>query len=298
MRTAQITGYGGPEVLEVNEIPAPQAGPDQALVAVVASTINPVDVKTRTPGTVQQVDRFPATLGWDIAGIVLDAPAGTDWRPGDHVIALNPPSAGRGSWAEIVAIPASLLVAAPQSVDLATSATLPLAGLTAQQALHRLSPRVGERILVIGAAGGVGGIAVQLLAADGIEVSGLVSRPEHVDVTRALGATNVSADPGTLGEFDAIFDTAGVFDARLLHTGGRLVTVSDEEIPTALTEKASGAEHNYVRHDPAGLRALVELVDTGALTLRVAEQHPLTRIRRAHERFEKSGLTGKIVITM
>lgn len=297
MRTAQSTRYGGPEVIDVNEVPAPQAGPDQALVAVVASTINPVDVKTRTPGTIQQVDRFPATLGWDIAGIVLDAPADSGWQPGDHVIALNPPSAGRGSWAEIVGIPTALLVAAPRSVDLATTATLPLGGLTAQQALRRLAPRVGERVLVTGAVGGVGGIAVQLLTADGIEVSGLVSRTEHVGTARALGATNASADPGELGEFDAAFDTAGVFDARLLRDGGRLVTVSDEEIPAGVTEKASDADHNYVRHDPAGLRALVELVDTGRLTLRAAERHPLTRIRHAHERFENGRLDGKVVIT-
>lgn len=297
MRTAQITSYGGPEVIDVNEVPAPQAGADQALVAVVASTINPVDVKTRTPGTAQQVDRFPATLGWDVAGVVLDAPTGSGWQPGDHVIALNPPAAGRGSWAEIVAIPASRLVAAPLSVDLATAATLPLAGLTAQQALRRLAPRAGERVLVIGAAGGVGGTAVQLLTGDDIEVSGLVSRREHVGTVRALGATTVSTNPGALGEFDAIFDTAGIYDAGLLRSGGRLVTVSDEEIPAGIAEKASGAEHNYVGHDPAGLQALVELVDTGRLTLRVAEHYPLTRVREAHERFGKGGLDGKIAIT-
>lgn len=297
MRTAQSTRYGGPEVIDVNEVPAPQAGPDQALVAVVASTINPVDVKTRTAGTTQQVDRFPATLGWDIAGIVLDVPPDTGWQRGDHVIALNPPSAGRGSWAEIVGIPTALLVAAPRSVDLATAAALPLGGLTAQQALSRLAPEAGERVLVTGAVGGVGGIAVQLLTADGIEVSGLVSRPEHVDTARALGATIASADPSELEEFAAVFDTAGVFDKRLLHDGGRFVTVSDEEIPTGVTQKASVADHNYVRNDPTGLRALVELVDTGRLTLRTAERHPLSRIRHAHERFESGGLDGKVVIT-
>ncbi|MFI0795022.1 zinc-binding dehydrogenase [Micromonospora rubida] len=106
------------------------------------------------------------------------------------------------------------------------------------------SPRVGERVLVTGAAGSVGGIAVQLLTTDGIEVSGLVSRPGHVDVAWALGA-----------------------------------------------------EHNYVHHEPAGLRALVELVDTGRLALRAAERYSLTQLRRAHERFENGGLNGKVIIT-
>lgn len=297
MRTALIHRYGGTEVLQVEDIPEPQPGTGEAIVAVIASTINPVDVKTRTPGTVQQVPGFPAVLGWDIAGIVLHAPAESPWQPGDHVIAMNPPLAGSGSWSENISIPATLLVAAPRTVDLATAATLPLAGLTAQQALRRLEVQPRERVLVTGAAGAVGGFAVQLLAANGHDVAGLVSRPEHIETARALGAAHAAAEQVTFGQFDAIFDTAGVYHPGLLAAGGRFVTISDDEIPEAITAKASNASHNYVRHDPDGLRVLVTSVDSGQLKLRVAERYPLARIRDAHNRFEAGSIDGKIVIT-
>lgn len=110
MKTAAITAYGGPEVLSIHDAPAPEPRPGKALVAVVASTINPVDVKTRTPGTPQRVGRFPAVLGWDIAGVVITAPEGSGWAPGDRVIAMHPPAPdGSGSWQQYAAIPAERL---------------------------------------------------------------------------------------------------------------------------------------------------------------------------------------------
>ncbi|WP_114854548.1 NADP-dependent oxidoreductase [Brachybacterium sp. YJGR34] len=300
MKTAAITAYGGPEVLTVHDAPAPEPGPGEALVAVVASTINPVDVKTRIPGTPQRVGRFPAVLGWDIAGIVVTAPAGSGWAPGDRVITMHPPAPdGSGSWQQYAAIPAERLAPAPESVDLPTAATLPLAGLTADQALRRLDLHAGERLLVTGAAGGVGGMAVQLAAAAGIEVTALVSRPEHESAVLDLGAASAHSSPATAGEFDTIFDAAGVFDyPRLLREGGRLVTVSDDTIPAAVEQRASMAVHNYVQHDRQRLRALSALVDAGKITLRVADLYPLADIEQAHRRAEAGGLLGKVVITM
>lgn len=90
MKTAAITTYGDSDVFTTLDAPAPKPGPGETLVAVVASTINPVDVKTRTPGTQQQVGRFPAVLGWDVAGIVVTAPDDSEWVPGDRVIAMYP----------------------------------------------------------------------------------------------------------------------------------------------------------------------------------------------------------------
>ncbi|MFT0846131.1 alcohol dehydrogenase catalytic domain-containing protein [Actinomycetaceae bacterium L2_0104] len=196
MKTAAITAYGGPDVLTIRNAPLPVAGRDEALVAVVASTINPVDVKTRTPGTSQQVERFPAVLGWDVAGIVITAPTGSGWSPGDRVIAMHPPAPdGSGSWQQYAAIPAALLAPAPETADLATATTLPLAALTADQALARLNLRGDERLLITGAAGSVGGMAVQLAALAGVEAAGLVSRPEHESAALALGAASANSLP-------------------------------------------------------------------------------------------------------
>ena len=298
MKIATITAHGGPEVLAVTDAPIPEPGPGDALVAVIASTINPVDVKTRAPGMPQQVGRFPAVLGWDIAGIIIAAPADSGWVTGDRVIAMHPPTPeGTGSWQQYADVPTELLAPAPESVDLPTAATLPLAGLTADQALRRLELREGERLLVTGAAGSVGGMAVQLAAAAGVNVVGLVSRPEHEPAVLELGASSVHSHPA-VGEFDAIFDTAGVFDRpQLLRQGGRVVTVSDDLIPAALDERAALAAHNYVQHDPLRLRALSALVDAGDITLRVAVQIPIGHIGAAHKLMEAGGLLGKVVLT-
>lgn len=299
MKSAAITTYGSPEVLTIHDMPIPTPGEGEALIAVVASTINPVDLKTRTPSTPQQVSQFPAVLGWDVAGIVISAPKDSGWMPGDRVIAMNPPGQdGSGSWQQYVAIPTNLLAPAPRTVDLPTVATLPLAALTANQALQRLELHTGDRLLVTGAAGSVGGMAVQLAVILGIEVTGLVSQPEHESTVLGLGADSAYSSIENVGDFDAIFDTAGIFDPRLLREGGRFVTVSDDTIPAELEQRASSAVHNYVQHDPERLRKLSTLVDDGTLTLRVARIYPLSSIEAAHRRAERGGLDGKIVITL
>lgn len=300
MKAAVITRYGDPSALEIAEVPIPDVATDEALIAVVASTINPVDVKTRTPGTPQRVGRFPAVLGWDVAGIVISAPAQSGWMPGDRVIALNPPRPnGEGSWQQYAAIPVSLLAPAPVSVDLPTAATLPLAALTADQALARLELRDGERLLVTGAAGSVGGMAIQLAVRAGVRVSALVSREAHERECLALGAEAAFSDPARVGEFDAILDTAGVLDhPRLLGMGGRVITVSDEPIPERFRLHAPSAARSYVQHDPQRLGQLSALVDAGAITLRIDDYHALGNIERAHRRMEGRGVLGKTVLVL
>lgn len=300
MKIAPITSYGGPEVLTIQDAPIPEPGTGEALVAVIASTINPVDVKTRTPDTPQQAGRFPAVLGWDLAGIVITAPAESDWSPGDRIIAMHPPQPdGSGNWQQYATIPAAVLASAPETVDLPMAATLPLAALTADQALQRLDLKDGERLLITGAAGNVGGMAVQLAARAGFAVAGLVSRPEHEAAVLELGAESAHSHPTSTSAFDAIFDTAGVFDhPHLLREGGRLVTISDDTIPDAVERRSGSAVHNYVQHDPQRLRELSALVDEGRLVLRVTEQYSLAQIAQAHRRADIGGLLGKVVIVM
>jgi NADPH:quinone reductase-like Zn-dependent oxidoreductase len=146
MRAIQIDRFGGPEVLEVREVadPAPAAG--ELLVRTIASSINPVDVKTRGHVYDTGMPPLPMTLGWDLAGVVAD-PGPSALRPGQRVIAMSPQlAAGVGTWADLVVLPAGVVASAPARVSLAEAATVPLAGLTAWQALHWLSLTEGEHL--------------------------------------------------------------------------------------------------------------------------------------------------------
>lgn len=296
-RAVQIDSIGGIETLEVREVAVPVPRDGEVLVRGVASTINPIDQKLRTR------DRglpFPLTLGWDLAGIVVESRA-DGYQAGDRVIAMSHvlKSGGVGTWADLVALPAEDLAIAPGQASLAEAATLPLAGLTALHGLGMLAPSRGMRCLVVGAAGAIGGFAVQLVASEGVTVDGLVSRAEHVGQVEELGAAAATTDQTELpGEgYDAIFDTVGVSAskvdaARLLRPGGRYLTSSSggglPDVP--------GAGKVLVQRDPDGLRRLAGLVDDGTLWLRIAASYPLREIRAAQQRFETGGLLGKIVL--
>lgn len=247
-RAVQIDRRGGPEVLEIREVPVPALQPGEVLVRTVASSINPVDWKTR------EWDRgpaFPMTLGWDLAGVVVASTVAGFLRR-DQVVAMSHQlSTGRGTWADLVALPSHLLAAAPARVALTEAATLPLTGMTAAQAVGDMEVRSGARILVAGAAGGVGSLFLQLAALAGASVDGLVSRNSHIAPTAALGAGVVTDDPHVLPRrrYDAIFDTAGleragVDAAALLAAHGQYVSITDDPLPDI-----PGARTVQVRED-------------------------------------------------
>ena len=153
VRAIQIDRFGGPTVLEVREVPNPVPAAGELLVRTTASSINPVDVKTRSRVYETGIPPLPMMLGWDLAGMVADRGT-TVLRPGQRVIAMSPQlAAGAGTWADLVAFPAGLVAPAPATVSLGEAATLPLAGLTAWQALDWLRLGVGDRLLVTGGAG-------------------------------------------------------------------------------------------------------------------------------------------------
>ncbi|OLR94423.1 NADP-dependent oxidoreductase [Actinokineospora bangkokensis] len=294
MRAIQLDRPGGPDALTVRELPAPARADGEVLIRTIASSINPVDSKTRA---MAGPERLPMTLGWDLAGVVLasDHPG---FSTGDRVIAMSAQFAtGRGTWADIVSLPADLLAVAPASVSLSEAATLPLAGLTALQVMDRLRLTAGQTLLVTGAAGAVGGLAVQLAAHDGITVHGLVSRPEHVDAARRLGADTATDQTGELGCYDAVFDTAGVHVPQAVKDGGKYLTVGADTVPDGLASRTLDAGPNYVEQDGAGLSRLAALVDAGALRLRIGAQFPIHQSHQAHRRAEQGGLLGKVVLT-
>ncbi|GAA2801255.1 NADP-dependent oxidoreductase [Saccharopolyspora taberi] len=290
MHAVRIDRHGGPDVLTVREIAEPTLAAGEVLIHTTASSLNPVDWKTRAW---QVGPPLPATLGWDLSGRIV---ASTDpaHEVGKPVIAMSAQIAtGRGTWAEHVALPGHLVTAAPTTVPLADAAALPLAGVTALQALRTAELTAGERILVIGAAGAVGGLAVQLARRTGAHADALVSRPGHEHAARELGAQQVwhRRDDLPHGRYPVILDTAGI-DAAAALAPGRYVSIADHPLPDV-----PGARKSYVQENATDLAHLARLVDTGELRLRIAARYPYTDIRAAHERFEAGGLLGKILIT-
>ncbi|WP_405902921.1 NADP-dependent oxidoreductase [Streptomyces sp. NBC_00656] len=291
MRAIQIARHGGPEVLSVREIPQPTPGAGEVLIRTVASSLNPVDWKTRAW---EVGPELPATLGWDLAGVVT-ASNHPRYRPGDQVIAMSAQIAtSRGTWAEQVSLPARLLAAAPTTLALEDAAALPLAGVTALQALSRAAVTDGDNVLITGAAGAVGGIAVQLARHTGATVDALVSRPEHLDAARELGAKDVWHIPADLPRrtYTAVLDTAGIDTGPALAPGGRYISIADHPLPDI-----PGAAKSYVQEDQDHLAQVAALVDRGELRLRIAHRYPFHEVRSAHERFEAGGVLGKILLT-
>ncbi|TVL91957.1 NADP-dependent oxidoreductase [Streptomyces sp. SAJ15] len=299
MRAIQIDRFGTPDVLGVVDAPEPEPGTGDVLVRTVATSINPVDDKTREGAIGEGTPPLPMTLGWDLAGIVVDG-GSSGLRPGERVIAMSHQlGSGRGTWADLVALPAQAVAPAPQTVSLAEAATLPLPGLTAWQTLDWLAVKAGERLLIAGAAGAVGGLALQIARARGVEVDALVSRDAQVAFAREHGADLVTTDRRALqdGGYDAVFDTFGAFVTETVADGGRYASIATQAGPVPdLSSRDVRTTVNQVREDGAGLNELTKLVDRGSLRLRVHSTFGLQEIQAAHERLRQGSLAGKITV--
>lgn len=288
MRAVRAERAGGPEVLRVVDVPEVVAGPGEVLIRAVASSINPVDDKTRQ-GIFGEVEQ----LGWDLAGVVVEGAGG--FRAGDRVVAMSHAlGTGRGTWADLVALPVEVVAKAPE-VSFTEAATLPLAGLTALQTLAWLEVEAGERLLVTGAAGAVGGVAVQLARARGVQVDALVSRESQLDFVRECEFA--TTDPGALGKYDAVFDTYGAFVVDAVVDGGRYASIASQAGPVPdASERGVRTTNIQVVEDGEGLRELVKAVDDGVLGLRVDSTFAVRDVRAAHERFRLGGLNGKVTL--
>lgn len=303
MRAVVLTTYGGPEQLEVSDLPGPAApDPDGVLIRTAAAAVNPVDLQTRA-GLHSAHGAFhpPMVLGWDVAGTVTavgDRVSG--FGVGDRVVSMSAQMAtGRGTYAEIVALPADIVAPAPASVPLTAAAGLPLAGLTAWQALGALALPEGATLLVTGAVGSVGGLTVQLARLRGLTVVAHVRSVEDVEQARALGAARVivGEDASTLpsGAVDGLLETAGLPRAvAAVRDGGRVVSV----VPTRVPEAERGVEVSvsYVEQDGEGLAALGALVDRGELEVRSAKELGFEEAGEAHRLLEAGGVRGKLLL--
>lgn len=300
MRAVVLSTYGGPERLSVSELPEPAApDPDGVLIRTAAAAVNPVDLQTRA-GLHAGHSAFhpPMVLGWDLAGTVTAVGgAVTGFRVGDRVVAMSAQMAtGRGTYAEVVALPADIVAHAPSSVPLTVAAGLPLAGLTARQALDRLALPEGSSVLVTGAVGSVGGLAVQLARRRGLTVVAQVRSARDEEQARALGAHRV-VDEANLpaASLDGLLETAGLPGAiGAVRDGGRAVSIVPTRAPAA--ERGVQVVVSHVEQDGRGLAELAALVDAGELRLRTAQELAFADASEAHRRLAAGGVRGKLLL--
>lgn len=284
---------GGPEVLHGADVPRPVPGVGEVLVQVRAAGVNPADHMYRQTGAFGA--QPPFTLGWDVSGIVSAVgPGVTLLAPGDEVFGLLPFPKGAGAYAEYVVAPTRALIPKPESLTHEEAGALPLAGLTAWQSLvETANVGRGTRVLVTGATGGVGHLAIQIAAARGAEVVALAST-NNVDAARGYGASQVidyrTTDVGTvLSDLDVVIDVlGGEFTATavgMVRRGGIVVTM----IPQVAAATRSLASERGVRlaellveADRLGLNELLKLIESGRLRPTVAATYPLSDAAAAH----------------
>jgi NADPH:quinone reductase-like Zn-dependent oxidoreductase len=308
MRAIRQEVLGGPEVLREVEVETPEPGFSQILVKVHAAGLNPTDWGHRAHGVF--LGQPPFILGWDVSGVVVATGFGvTLFKPGDEVFGMLPYPFGVGSHAEYVAGPARAFANKPANVDHIQAGALPLAALTAWQALNdtaHLQP--GQRVLIHAAAGGVGHLAVQIAKARGAYVIGTASAKNH-DLVKSLGADEVidyHAVPfeEVAADIDVVLDAiTGDYSARSLRTlrpGGILVSLLPfaHQITAEAERLGVRAELMLVEHDHQGMTAIADLVTEGRLRPVVAATFPLAAAAKAHEIGEQRHVAGKLVLTV
>lgn len=308
MRAISQDVLGGPEVLREVAIERPTPGPSQILVAVHAAGLNPTDWKHRS--RTYFLSDPPFVLGFDVSGVVEAVGFGvTVVKPGDEVFGMLPYPHGHGSHAEYAVGPARAFVRKPAALSHVEAAALPLAGLTAWQALvDTAGVQRGQRVLIHAAAGGVGHLAVQIAKIHGAHVIGTASENHHAFV-RGLGAdevidyrtTNVYA---TVRGVDVVLDPLGgeslLRSLDCLRPGGLLVSLLGGS--PELTERAAAAGVRVammlVEADHGGMRALADLVQAGRLRPTVTGTFPLTEAAKAHALGETGHTAGKLVLVV
>jgi NADPH:quinone reductase-like Zn-dependent oxidoreductase len=307
MRAVTYDRFGGPEVLEVRDVDDPPVGPDTVLVRTAATSVNPVDWKVRE-GYLQGAfpHHLPIIPGWDVAGVVeaVGPAVVTGLEVGDEVWGyVRRDDVKFGTAAELVPAPQRTVARKPGALDLREAAAVPLAGLTAYQALaEALDVGRGDRVLVHAAAGGVGQFAVQIAAALGAEVVGTGS-PRNHDRLRELGCSEViDYREGPVSEqlstpVDAVLDLVGgeaLEDApKQVKDTARIASVIDPQ-----TVQRMGGRYVFVRPEREHLDALARLAEEQLLRVDVAETLPLERIAEAHRRSQEGHTRGKIVLTV
>ena len=299
MRAVVLNSFAGIDGLELSEVPAPTPGDGEQLVRVRAASLGPWDLAAANGAFVAAggSSEFPQVQGWDFAGETDD---------GRRVLGFVPqPWMGVGALAEEISVPGAILTALPDGLGFPEASALPVCALTARLLVDAAAVGDGDVVLVTGAAGMVGGFAVQLAAGRGARVVAGV-RDGDGDEARRLGAEMTFDTAGPLDStiraewregVDVGIDTVGLGADGMgcVRDDGAFVT----SVPTAVPEAARGISPQTVQVQPdvVALTELADLAGAGKLTVRVAEVLPLERFRDAYGRLASGGLRGKVVLT-
>jgi NADPH:quinone reductase-like Zn-dependent oxidoreductase len=294
MRAVQVTRFGGPEVLQVVEVERPVPISTEILVRVIAAGVNPVDCKTRRgEGVARWLGQPPFIVGWDVCGTVEAVGYGvTRFQVGDVVYGMPRFPRSAGGYAEYVAAPSRQFAGAPEGISAVEAAALPLAALTAWQCLvDSAHVQEGQTVLVHGASGGVGRLAVQIAESRGATVVATNHRGDR----EALAARDV----------DVALDLVGGDDTEAmlatLRKGGILLAVADgadEVVKAEASRREVRVIEPLVEPDGHGLEEISRLVDSGRLKVTVEEVFRLEQADLAHETLEKGGRRGKLVLAI
>lgn len=313
MRAVVQHTFGGPDVLRVEEVPRPVPLPTEVLVRVHAAGINPVDWKTRGGGGMAGVlGEPPFTLGWDVSGVVEETGFGvTTLKAGDEVYGMPWFPRAAGGYAEYVTAPTRQFARKPASISHEQAAAVPLAALTAWQALVDTADiRPGQRVLIHAAAGGVGHFAVQFAKHLGAHVTGTASSPRH-DWLTALGADELidyttSRFEEAAKDIDVVIDLVGdahdntsTRSLNVLRPGGLIVAIPagvSPELLRAAESRGLRTSAFLVEPDGPALTRIAGLIDAGEVSVEVEEVFPLEQATQAHIRGESDRTRGKLVL--
>lgn len=314
MKAIGIKRFGGREVLEKLDLPKPVPGPHEALVKIRAAGVNPVDWKIREGLLEGRLPHaFPIVLGWDAAGTVESVGEKVHYtRPGDAIFAYARKDIIQdGTYAEYVVLRHPHLAPKPRNLSFEEAAAIPLAGLTAYQALFEgLRLKAGDKVLIHAGAGGVGGFAIQLAKQAGAYVLSTASARHH-DYLRELGVDEII--DYTQGPFvesviashpeglDAVFDTVGaqvqIDSAEVLKKGGRIASIlaMNEDY---FRQRNLEAAYIFVRPDADQLQRIGQMAESGTLKVKLAGTFPLDDAAKAQQMIESGHTEGKIVLAI
>ncbi|MCW2622791.1 MAG: putative zinc-binding oxidoreductase [Frankiales bacterium] len=312
VRVIGTTTFGGPDALEPFDLPDREAGPGQVRIRVRAAAVSPTDTFTRNGSRARGAATSPTPMvaGMDVAGLVdvIGAGVETDLRVGDEVVAALAPRGDHGGYSEQVVVPIESVARAPRGGTLVEAATLPMNGLTARLSLDLLGLEPGQTLAVTGAAGAYGGYVVQLAKADGLRVLADASEADEA-LVRSLGADEVVRRGDDVadrflalapGGVDAVADGALLHELVLpaIKDGGAIAVVRGWTAgppPRGIVAHPTWVR-DYLR-EGRKLARLVEQVEAGELTLRVAQALPAEQAPEAHRMLEAGGARGRFVLT-
>ncbi len=305
MRAVRIHEFGPADVLRLETCPKPAPGIGEILVRVHAAGVNPVDAKLRSGQRKETYNRtLPAILGWDASGVVAQCGAGASRFAESDAVYARLDLAREGTYAEYAVVKESEAAAKPRTLSHTEAAALPLAGLTAWQAIEAGDLQADQRILIHAAAGGVGHLAVQIAKARGAYVIGTASARNHA-LLKDLGADEI-IDYTTTKFEDAVRDVDMVLHTMdppvlarswsILRQGGILVSVTDAPSEEIAAQHGVRALRPRIRPNADHLEAMAQLCDASKLKPVVTKILPLAEARAAHEAIETGHTAGKIVL--